>query len=90
MADIQIKKPHSFSREEAKRLIKTTINNIGESLDLICQWNGYICNFKGSATGYLVIKDYTIEITADLSFAAKLLKSTIERMIEEELNQVIG
>ena len=85
MADIQFKCKHSYSCDEAKRRIEPSIDKTIKSFGLRFQWNGNVCNFEGPATGYIVVKDDTVEMTANLGFAARLIKSTIERKIKEEI-----
>ncbi len=90
MADIQLKRTHAFAREEAKRRIEPSINKTAESFGLRFQWNGDVCNFEGPARGYIAVKDDTVEMAANLGFAARLLKSTIERTIREEIDQALA
>ena len=86
MADIQLKRRHPYSRDEAKRRIKLSVNNTAKSFGLRFQWNGDVCNFEGPASGHIAVKDDTIEIAANLGFAARLLKSTIEMTIRKEID----
>ena len=90
MADIQFKRRHPYSRDEAKRRIEPSVNKTAKSFGLRFQWNGAVCNFEGPATGYIAVKDDTVEMEANLGFAARLLKSTIERTIREEIDQALA
>jgi len=90
MADIQLKRTHAFAREEAKRRIEPSINKTAESFGLRFQWHGDVCYFEGPAKGYIAVKDRTVEMAANLGFAAKLLKSDIERTIREEIDQALA
>jgi hypothetical protein len=49
-----------------------------------------VCNFEGPATGYIAVKADTVETAVNLGFAARLLKSTIERTIREEIDQALA
>ena len=90
MADIQFKRKHPYSRDEAKRRIEPSIDKTAKSFGLRFQWNGDVCNFEGQAKGHIVVKDDTVEMAANLGFAARLLKSTIERTIREEIDRTLA
>ena len=90
MADIQLKRRHTYSRDEAKRRIEPSIAETAESFGLRFRWNGNVCNFEGPAKGYIVVKDDSVEMAANLGFAAMLIKSTIERTIREEIDHALA
>ena len=90
MADIQLKWKHPYSRDKAKRRIEPSIAKTAESFGLRFQWNGDVCIFEGAARGHIVVKDDTVEMAANLGFAARLLKSTIERTIKEEIDRALA
>ncbi len=90
MADIQFKWKHPYARDEAKRRIEPSIAETAESFGLRLQWNGNVCNFEGPARGHIIVKDDTVEMAANLGFAARLLKSTIERKIREEIDRALA
>jgi putative polyhydroxyalkanoate system protein len=90
MADIRLKRTHPYSRDEAKRRIEPSIDKTAESFGLTFQWNGDVCYFEGQASGYIAVKNYAVEMAVNLGFAARLLKSTIERTIIEEIDQVLA
>ncbi len=85
MADIQFKRGHPFALDEARRRVERSINKTAGSFGLRFQWKGEVCNFEGPARGYVAVKDDTVEMAINLGFAARLLKSTIEKTIIEEL-----
>ncbi|MDL1967905.1 MAG: polyhydroxyalkanoic acid system family protein [Deltaproteobacteria bacterium] len=90
MADIQFKWKHPYTRAEAKRRIKPSIAETAKSFGLKLQWNGDLCNFEGPAMGHVIVKDDAVEMEANLGFAARLIKSTIERTISEEIDRVLA
>ena len=90
MADIQLKRRHPYSRDEAKRRIEPSVNKTAKSFGLRFQWNGGVCNFEGPATVYIAARADTVEMAANLGFAARLLKSTIERTIREEIDRALA
>lgn len=90
MAHIQLKCKHPYARDEAKRRIGPCIDKTAKSFGLRFQWNGNVCNFEGPATGYIAVKADTVETAVNLGFAARLLKSTIERTIREEIDQALA
>ena len=90
MADIQFKWKHPYDCHEAKRRIEPSIDKTAESFGLGFQWDGYVCNFEGPARGYIAVKNDTVEMTANLGFAARLLKSIIETTISEEIDQALA
>jgi putative polyhydroxyalkanoate system protein len=90
MAHIQLKCKHPYARDEAKRRIEPSIGKTAKSFGLRFQWNGNVCNFEGPATGYIAVKADTVETAVNLGFAARLLKSTIERTIREEIDRALA
>jgi len=90
MADIQLKWKHPYARDKARRRIEPSIAKTAKSFGLRFQWNGNVCNFEGPARGHIVVKDDAVEMAANLGFAARLLKSTIERTIREEIDRALA
>lgn len=90
MADIQLKWRHPYSCDEAKRRIEPSVNKTAKSFGLRLQWNGNVCNFEGPARGHIAVKDDTVEMAANLGFAARLIKSTIEKTIKEEIDRALA
>ena len=90
MADIQLKYKHPYACDEAKRRTELSVNKMAKSFGLRFQWNGDVCNFEGQARGYIVVKDDSVEMEANLGFAARLLKSTIEKTIREEIDRTLA
>ena len=90
MADIQFKWKHPYAQDEAKIRIEPSIAETAKSFGLRLQWNGNVCNFEGPASGHIAVKDDTVEMAATLGFAARLIKSTIERTIKEEIDQALA
>ena len=56
--------------KQRKRRIEPSVNKTAKSFGLRFQWNGDVCNFEGPARGYIVVKDDTVEMAANLGFAA--------------------
>ena len=90
MTDIQLKWKHPYARDEAKRRIEPSIAETAKSFGLRFQWNGNVCSFEGPARGHIAVKDNTVEMAANLGFAARLIKSTIERTIREEIDRALA
>ncbi len=90
MADIQLNWKHSYSCDKAKRRIEPSIAETAESFGLRFQWNRNVCNFEGPARGHIAVKDDTIEMAVNLGFAARLIKSTIERTIREKIAHALS
>ncbi|MDL1977518.1 MAG: hypothetical protein BA868_06800 [Desulfobacterales bacterium C00003106] len=90
MADIQIEIGHSYTRYEAKRRIKPSVQKAATSFGLRLRWNGDICKFQGPARGYIAIKDDSVEMAADLGFVAMIFRTTIEKRIRKKLYQALA
>ncbi|MEA1900394.1 MAG: polyhydroxyalkanoic acid system family protein [Thermodesulfobacteriota bacterium] len=90
MADIQFKRRYPYSRDEAKRRIEPSIDKTAKSFGLRFQWNENVCDFEGPARGHIVVKDDTVEMAANLGFAARLIKSTIEKTIKKEIDRALA
>ncbi len=90
MADIQFKWKHPYDCHEAKRRIEPSVNKTVKSFGLRFQWNGDVCNFEGPARGHIAVKNDTVEMTANLGFAARLIKPVIEKRIREEIDRALA
>ena len=79
MTDIQLKWKHPYTCDEAKRRIEPSIDKTAKSFGLRVQWSRDVCNIEGPAKGHMVVKDDTVEMAVNLGFAARLIKSVIEK-----------
>ena len=93
MADIDIRKPHSLSRDEAKKRVEQLMNNMKE-FGIDWRWEGDRIKFdanRGVAkgmSGTASVDASQVRVEAELPFLLMAAKGLIEKKFEEQLDVV--
>lgn len=91
MTDICIKRPHQIGREMARLKMEEVADTLKHKLEAECTWQGDTMCFKRSgASGSVDVGDDFLEFNVKLSLLLKPLKSTIENVINEELDKSLA
>jgi putative polyhydroxyalkanoate system protein len=95
MATIDIRRPHTLAKDEAKKRAEDLAKSMGEKFGLTWNWEGDHIRFEapgGAAKG----TSGTVEVTAsmvrvqiDLPFLLRVLKGKIESKVNEKLDQIL-
>jgi putative polyhydroxyalkanoate system protein len=95
MASIDIKKPHSLSKDEAKKRAEQLAKGMESQLGIKWEWQGDAIKFdapSGAAkgtSGKVHVDDANVRVEVDLPFLLKAMKGTITTKIEEKLGDVL-
>ena len=93
MPKLNVVLPHKLSQEEVLRRIKDLLPQVQKEYekdisDLRQEWQGAIgtFNFKsrgGKVSGTLTVKSGSVELSADLPFAATFIKGRVEKTVKK-------
>jgi putative polyhydroxyalkanoate system protein len=95
MATIDIRRTHTLTLEEAKHRAEQLATSMGQKLDLDWRWEGDRIVFaapRGVARGTRGSVDVTpgeVRVEIDLPFMLRVMKSTIEAKVVENLTQIL-
>lgn len=95
MATIEISRPHSLPKEEAKKKAEELAKSMESKLGLEWKWVGDNVEFNapsGAAKGTkgtVKVTDAAVSVSVDLPFMLKMMKGTIEDKINEKLTQIL-
>lgn len=99
MANFNMSVPHHLPQDEALDRIKNLLGEAkrdhGDKIsDLTENWNGNTGTFSFKAMGFavsgtLTVQPTTIDIDADLPFAASMFKGTIKSLINQKAGELL-
>jgi putative polyhydroxyalkanoate system protein len=95
MATIDITRPHSLSRDDAKKKAEELAKGMEEKFSIVWRWEGDTIRFdapKGAAKGTkgeVAVSDKDVRVVIDLPFMLKVMKGTIESKVNEKLSQIL-
>ena len=95
MATIDIRRPHSLSKDEAKKRAEDLATELKSKLDLQWHWEGDVIRFEapsGAArgtTGSVEVADSFVRVQVDLPFLLRMLKSKVESKVSEKLDRLL-
>ncbi len=91
MTNIRIKRQHQIGREQARQRMETIADTLKTKLEAECTWEGDRMNFQRSgASGSIDVGDDFLEFNIELSMLLSPLKTTIEKVIHEELDKSLA
>jgi putative polyhydroxyalkanoate system protein len=96
MATIDIKRSHTFDKEEAKRRAEALARSMEDKLGIRWSWQEDCLRFdtpsgvaKG-ASGQVTVEPSNVRVEVDLPFLLRALKGTVESKINEKLDEVLA
>jgi putative polyhydroxyalkanoate system protein len=95
MATIDITRPHSLSKDDAKKKAEELAKGMEEKFSIVWRWEGDSIRFdapKGAAKGTkgeVAVTDRDVRVVIDLPFMLKMMKGTIESKVNEKLGQLL-
>jgi putative polyhydroxyalkanoate system protein len=95
MATIDITRPHSLTRDDAKKKAEELAKGMEEKFSIVWRWEGDTIRFdapKGAAKGTkgeVAVTDKDVRVVIDLPFMLKVMKGTIESKVNEKLSQIL-
>ena len=95
MATIDISRPHSLSKDDAKKRAEELAKSMEAKLDLKWKWEGDHIRFEapsGAAkgtTGTVEVSDSSVRVQIDLPFLLRVLKGKVESKVNEKLTELL-
>ena len=95
MSTIDISRPHTLSKDEAKKRAEELAKSMQAKLDLQWRWEGDHIRFEapsGAArgtTGTVQVSDSTVRVQIDLPFLLRVLKGKVESKVNEKLAELL-
>jgi putative polyhydroxyalkanoate system protein len=91
MSDIKIRRSHSMPHDKARQAAETMAKRLNKQFDLEYEWDGDVLVFERSGVnGELTVASKHVEMEVKLGLLMKMLKPTIERQINENLDQIFA
>lgn len=96
MATIDICRPHTLSKDDAKKKAEELANGMKDKLGLDWKWAGDVIEFKAEsgaakgAKGEVRVSDKEVRVLVDLPFMLRVMKGTIEDKINEKLKSLLA
>jgi putative polyhydroxyalkanoate system protein len=90
MSEINIRRRHSLTRQEARRLAEDMAGRLSQRFELAYQWDGDALHFQRDGVhGALTVAHGEIHIRARLGFLLSLAKAQIEDEIASSLDEML-
>jgi putative polyhydroxyalkanoate system protein len=94
MATIELSRPHTLSKEDAKRKAEEIAKGMQDRFGIVWRWDADTIRFEtpsGAAKGTkgeLAVSDKEVRVAIDLPFMLKMMKGKIEEKIDETLRRL--
>ena len=89
MSDIDVRRTHGLGLKAARIAANRMADDLGRKFDLCGAWEGNVMHFeRPGVTGTLSITAKDLHLSVTLGFLLRALKGSIERAVEEELDQL--
>lgn len=91
MSDIQARKEHSLSLDEAKQTAQKFADQLKKEYQLESEWQGNTLNFTRSGlNGKLDVTEKDVSLDISLGFMLKAFKGKIQAEIDKKLNTMFA
>ena len=88
MAEINIRRKHSMSREKARAAAEHMVRELKEEMDLDYAWDGDALRFQRSGvSGELVLEHQEAVLSIKLGFLLSALKPSIESAVHKYFDE---
>lgn len=91
MADIDVRRAHGLGLPGARAAAEKMAEHLGRKFGLQGKWSGNNLSFeRPGVSGLLAVSDKDIHLSVTLGFLLKAMKGSIERAVNEELDQLFA
>lgn len=91
MADIDLKRAHALGLKGARAAAETMAEHLGRKFGLQGKWSGNNLSFeRPGVSGLLAVSDKDVHLTVSLGFLLKAMKGSIQKAVEEELDELVA
>lgn len=92
MADIHIKRSHSFSREDIKARVSKALDKMSSGYGVKSEWKGQdqVAISATGVKGTIDIREKDIEVKIELNFLMRAMKGKIEEGINKAFDKELA
>jgi putative polyhydroxyalkanoate system protein len=91
MSEIRIRRTHSKSLDEARKVAEKMAKQLRKDFDLDYAWDGQVLRFERSGVdGELHVTAKEVRLEAKLGFLLAFLKPRIEAEVESQLDRLLA
>lgn len=91
MADIDLKRAHALGLQGARAAAEKMAEQLGRKFGLQGKWSGNNLSFeRPGVTGLLAVSEKDVHLTVSLGFLLKAMKGSIQKAVEEELDELVA
>ena len=91
MSDIKIRRTHALPVAKARKSAEKMAKRLQKEFDLDYEWDGDVLVFERSGVnGELTVAPKHVEMEVKLGFLLRMMRPTIERHINENLDQIFA
>ena len=89
MADIEMRREHALGLVGARRAAEQMAADLARKFDVKGSWQGDTLRFERSGvSGFLKLTEKDLHLAISLGFLLKAMKGSIEKLIQQELDQL--
>ncbi|HSN20678.1 MAG TPA: polyhydroxyalkanoic acid system family protein [Usitatibacter sp.] len=89
MADIELHRQHGMGLPAARRAAEQMAADLGRKFDVRASWQGDTLRFeRPGVSGHVVLTERDLQLSISLGFLLKAMKSSIEKLIHQELDSL--
>jgi putative polyhydroxyalkanoate system protein len=95
MSTIDVRRPHSLTKEVARQRAEDLAKTMGEKFELDWRWEGDRIVFEAArgrakgTRGLVSVTDRDVRVEIDLPFMLRVLKGTVESKVQEKLRELL-
>lgn len=91
MADIEVHRQHALGLAGARRAAEQMAADLGRKFDVRASWQGDTLRFeRPGVSGSCVLTEKDLDLSISLGFLLKAMKSSIEKLIHQELDSLFA
>jgi putative polyhydroxyalkanoate system protein len=91
MSDIKIRRAHTMPHDKARQSAEKMAKRLKKEFDLDYEWYGEVLVFERSGVnGELTVAAKHVEMEVKLGFLLKMMKPTIEKHINKNLDEIFA
>ena len=91
MSDIKIRRSHTLPHARARHAAEKMAKRLQKEFDLDYEWDGDVLVFERTGVnGELTVATTHVEMEVKLGFLLRMMKPTIEKHINENLDEIFA
>jgi putative polyhydroxyalkanoate system protein len=91
MSDIKIRRSHAMPHDKARHAAEKMAKRLQKEFDLDYEWDGDVLVFERTGVnGELTVSSRHVEMEVKLGFLLRMMKPTIEKRINENLDEIFA